>query len=259
MISAKQSKLIRSLSQKKYRDQSRLYMVEGEKMIGELLAGKGAEDHKLEQLFATREWISRNDILLHQLETEVNEASSDELKKVSNLVTPQQVLALVSIPDRKHHMEPLLSSTVLAFEAIRDPGNLGTIIRTADWFGIDHIVCTPNSVDAFNPKVVQATMGAIARVNVYYLDLEQLLSESGMMEKIVYGTFLEGENIYGMNMEKNPLILFGNESHGLSNQYDQYINRKIAIPSFSQSGKGSESLNVASSVAVVCSELKRVG
>lgn len=234
-------------------------MVEGEKIIGELLGGKGAEDHHIEQLFATREWIHRNESLLHQWEMKVHEASSDELKKVSNLVTPQQVLAVVTMPGRKLRMESLLSNPVLAFEAIRDPGNLGTIIRTADWFGIDHIVCTPDSADVFNPKVVQATMGAIARVHIFYLDIEQLLCESGMKEKIVYGTFLRGENIYGMNLEKNPIILFGNESHGLSDQYDQYINRKIAIPSFSQSGKGSESLNVASSVAVVCSELKRMG
>ena len=259
MISTNQSKLIRSLRQKKFRDQSRLYLVEGEKMIIELLAGKGGKDHQIQELFASRDWIDRNADLLDQIEKKVNEASVVELKKVSNLVTPQQVLALVTQPERIPQLEPLLNNPVLAFESIRDPGNLGTIIRTADWFGIDHIVCSPDSADVYNPKVVQATMGALGRVEVYYTNIEQLLTESEMKKKIVYGTFMEGDNIYESKMEQNPLILFGNESHGLSDRFDPFINRRIAIPSYSQIGKGSESLNVASSVAIFCSELKRWG
>jgi len=259
MISAAQSKLIRSLRTKKHRDQSRKYLVEGEKMIGELMVGKGGADHKITQLFATTKWIQRNLSLIHPLDIKVNEASDDELKKVSNLVTPQPVIGLVTLPDDKPDTETLLNHPVLAFESIRDPGNLGTIIRTADWFGIGQIVCTPDSADAFNPKVVQASMGAIARVKIYYMDIEQLLAEPGMKEKVVYGTFLEGYNIYEISLDKNPLILFGSESHGLSNKYDAYFNRKIVIPSFSRSGNVSESLNVAATVAVLCSELKRMG
>lgn len=258
MISNSQSKLIRSLRQKKYRDQLRLYMVEGEKMVMELVRGKSGGDHRIKQLYATDQWIDQNEQWMRNQKFKVFEASTDDLKKVSNLITPQPVIALVSIPDHRYSMETLLNTPVLAFEAIRDPGNLGTIIRTADWFGIDHLICSPDSTDAFNPKVVQATMGAITRVNVYYLDIELLLSNAGMKEKMVYGTFLEGGNIYEISMDKNPLILFGNESHGLSDRYDRYIHKKISIPTFSQTGKGSESLNVASSVAVVCSELKRV-
>jgi TrmH family RNA methyltransferase len=259
MISNAQSKLIRSLRLKKYRDQLRLYMVEGEKMVLELIQGESVGDHMIQQLFATGQWIRQNEKGMLNQKYKVTEASTQELKKLSNLVTPPPVIALVSKPDHRYAVETLFHNTVLAFETIRDPGNLGTIIRTADWFGIDHLICSPDSTDAFNPKVVQATMGAIARVKIHYLDLEELLSNAGMKEKIVYGTFLEGDSIYEITMDKNPLILFGNESHGLSDRYESYIGKKIAIPAFSRTGNGSESLNVASSVAVVCSELRRVG
>ncbi len=146
---------------------------------------------------------------------------------------------------------------VLAFESIRDPGNLGTIIRTADWFGIGHIVCTPDSTDLYNPKVVQSTMGAITRVQVHYVDLESWLAGTEMHGRPVYGTFLDGENIYESVLESNPVILFGNESRGLSGNIGKRVTKRLSIPSFSPQGKGSESLNVASSVAVLCSELKR--
>ncbi len=259
MISANQSKLIRSLQQKKYRDQSGLYMVEGEKMVIELLGEMGGKDHQIQDLFASGEWIHKNEDLLDQIEKKVYEASAAELKKVSNLVKSPQVLALVSQPQLVPHLIRLLNHPVLAFESIRDPGNLGTIIRTADWFGIDQIVCSTDSVDLYNPKVVQATMGAITRVGVYYTDIEHLLVELEMKKKIVYGTFLTGDNIYDTKLERNPLVLFGNESHGISDRFDQLITRRISIPSNSKRGKGSESLNVASSVAVFCSELTRLG
>lgn len=257
MISASQSKLIRSLRQKKYRDQHKLYLAEGDKLVGELAGNNAGNDHRIHQLFATEEWIESNRGMLRRLGNMAQEASPDELKKVSNLVTPPSVIALVTKPGNQVDLEPLLHHPVLAFESIRDPGNLGTIIRTADWFGIRHLLCTPDSADAFNPKVVQSSMGAIARVNLFYLSLEQILAHSPLREKAAYGTFLEGESIYGLNLGKNPLILFGNESRGLSDRYDAFLRKRITIPSFSTSPGGSESLNVASSVAVVCSELKR--
>jgi TrmH family RNA methyltransferase len=257
MISSSQSKLIRSLQKKKYRDLHRLFLVEGEKMILEL-ASEGKEDgFHIQDLFASPEWIRSHKSMLHQSGAKVTEASPPEIKKVSNLVSPQPVIALVSIPEEKFRMEELLDTPVLAFESIRDPGNLGTIIRTADWFGISHIVCTPDSTDLFNPKVVQSTMGAISRVQVHYLKFETLLGSPEMQHKTVFGTFMEGENIYEMSLQPDPLILFGNESHGLSEGFNSHIHHRISIPSFSASGPGSESLNVASSVAVVCSELRR--
>ena len=258
MISIAKSKLIRSLDRKKSREQNNLFVVEGKKMVEELLNTNNPQALEVKEVFATREWIShkgetlRDGISLH-------EATEHELRKVSHLVTPQQVLALVTIPFQELNPASLFGEVVLGLEAIRDPGNLGTIVRTADWFGIRYILCTPDSVDLYNPKVVQASMGAMARVRVYYTNLETLLQDPKMKQKPVYGTFLKGENIYETALEANPLILFGNESKGLSGQYDTFIKARLTIPSFEGEGRGSESLNLASSVAVVCSEIKRRG
>jgi len=257
MISTTQSKLIRSLHQKKYRDLHRLFMVEGEKMVRELVLGDHDKGFQIRELVATPEWIESHGTLIGSRGMPVIEATQSEIKKVSNLVSPQDVIALVRIPEAGFNVEELIHSPILAFESIRDPGNLGTIIRTADWFGIGHIVCTPDSTDLYNPKVVQSTMGAITRVQVHYQELEQILNSKEMQAKPIFGTYMEGENIYESSLEPDPMILFGNESRGLSRNLDPYINHRISIPSFSPEGKGSESLNVASSVAVMCSELRR--
>lgn len=257
MISSAHLKLIRSLRQKKFRDRHRLFSVEGEKMVMELTDSDLENGFQIQDLYATRDWIDSHQPLLQDRNIPITGTTQSEINKVSNLVTPQPVIALVSMPEVRFSAEELLHSPVLAFESIRDPGNLGTIIRTADWFGIRHIICTPDSTDLFNPKVVQSTMGAITRVKVHYLEIESLLKSSEMKAKTVVGTFIEGENIYETPLEPDSLILFGNESHGLSGRYNPYIRRKISIPSFSPAGKGSESLNLASSVAVICSELRR--
>jgi len=257
MISASKSKLIRSLRQKKYRDRLRLFPVEGEKMVMELLTGEPEGPYHIRELIATREWLERHHGTIKQSGTEHTEASLIEIKKLSNLVTPQPVIALVNMPGINFAPEKLVNTPVLAFESIRDPGNLGTIIRTADWFGISQIVCTPDSTDLFNPKVVQSTMGAIARVQVHYQDLKAVLENRDLETKTIIGTFMEGENLYKTSLGKDPLIIFGNESHGLSGKIIPHIRKRITIPSFSPSGMGSESLNLASSVAVLCSELRR--
>jgi len=257
MISSSRSKLLRSLQQKKYRDRHQLFVVEGEKMVGELTVKDPGHGFDLREIYATPEWIGKNQAHLSTIGLEVVEASTEEIKKVSSMVSPQNVLALVSKPEVPSGMEELLGHTVLAFESIRDPGNLGTIIRTADWFGIKHIVCTPDSTDVYNPKVIQSTMGAFTRVKVFYRDLLDWLDTPDMKQKAVYGTYLEGENLYETNLREAPVILFGNESRGLSDQLVGRAQSLISIPSFSEKGKGSESLNVASSVAVICSEIKR--
>lgn len=257
MISNAHLKLIRSLSRKKIREQQKLFVVEGEKMVRELLSGLTKGYPSVLQIFATGDWMEGNSDLTRGTGIEVTEATEQELRKVSNLVTPQKVLALVHIPRADLPVEELTAGVILGFEAVRDPGNLGTIIRTADWFGIRHILCSTDSVDQYNPKVVQATMGAMVRVMVHYVELELLLGEPSMQNKPVYGTFLEGENIYMTAMEKNPLILFGNESQGLSSRFDPFIRTRLAIPSYAGKQAGSESLNLASSVAVVCSEVRR--
>ena len=257
MISAAKSKLIRSLQHKKYRDLHRLFLVEGEKMVLEILKAGPESDFRIRDLIATPQWLDKHHSVVEKSHAKCIEASQAEIKKVSKLVTPQPVMALVSMPSWQFNAALLREHPVLAFESIRDPGNLGTIIRTADWFGIRHIICTQDSTDCFNPKVVQSTMGAIGRVQVHYQDLQTLLESEKLKEKPVFGTFMEGENLYESSLGPNPLILFGNESHGLSESLFPYIQRKITIPSFTANGKGSESLNVASSVAVVCSELRR--
>ncbi len=257
MISSSKSKLIRSLQLKKYRQELRLFLVEGEKLVGELLRGDPANRFPVRELFATPEWLgTHRSFHLHRA-AKITEASTAEIKKVSNQVSPQQVMALVSIPEESFRLEELLRKPVLAFESIRDPGNLGTILRTADWFGIGHVVCSPDSTDLYNPKVIQSTMGAIFRVRVHYQDLEDLLKRKEMRTRPVIGTFLDGENLYDTSLDPDPLILFGNESHGLSERLSPLIRKRISIPSFSVQDPGPESLNVAASVAVVCSELRR--
>lgn len=258
MISNARSKLIRALGRKKIREQQKLFVVEGVKMVEELLNAKHERALEVTEIFASGEWIAQNGELLAS-GIGLNEASEQELRRVSQLKSPQQVLAIVKIPEQMLDLALLSREIALGLEAIRDPGNLGTIIRTADWFGIRHILCSPDSVDLYNPKVVQASMGAMARVRVYYHDLEVVLKDSAMKEKPVYGTFLKGENIYEASLEPMPLILFGNESLGLSRLYDHYIRRRLSIPSFAGGQDGSESLNLASSVAVVCSEIQRRG
>lgn len=245
------------MSQKKFRDKNLLYIIEGEKLVKELMGGKAGKDHRINMLFANGAWIGQNNTGLSKLGIEAIEATPAEIKKVSNLVTPSQVLALVTKPNPQFNEEEVANAPVLAFESIRDPGNLGTIIRTADWFGIGHVICTPDSADAFNPKVVQSTMGAITRIQIIYKDILEILDRPGMKRKAVFGTFLDGDNIYETTLDENPMILFGNESHGLSDRYNPFIQRRLSIPSFSTSGAGSESLNVASSVAVICSEIRR--
>lgn len=257
MISSSQSKLIRSLQKKKFRQQHRLFLVEGEKLVGELLEGNFEKQFHIRELFATPDWFELHASLNHAKAAKITEVTTAELKKVSNQVSPQPVMALVSVPEDRFRVEDLLHQPVLAFESIRDPGNLGTIMRTADWFGIRHIVCTPDSADLYNPKVVQSTMGAIFRVHVHYQNLETMLNRREMQAKTVFGTFTEGENLYHASLDPDPIILFGNESHGLSGRLTPFIRRRISIPSFSERGSGPESLNVAASVAVVCSELRR--
>ena len=257
MISTAQTKLIRSLRQKKFRDQYRLYVVEGEKMVTELMENPENTRHRPVSLFATSEYLDRNKDLYHRHPVEIIEVTKKELEKISNQVSPQPVLAMVIKPDPLPLDKIPSSEPVLAFDSIRDPGNLGTIMRTADWFGIHHVVCSPDSADLFNPKVVQSTMGALFRVEVIYGDLKEWLSMIGKDKRQILGTFLDGESLYEVPLKKNTVILFGNESKGLPDYYDPYLTQKISIPSFHGNGKGPESLNVAASVAVICSEMRR--
>ena len=256
MISNSQSKLIRSLRMKKQRDRHRLYTVEGSKMVLDLCRDEEVPDHRPARVYATRAWIDEHQTLMNPFMELVVPCTENELRKISHLVTPQPVIGLVAMPERKRE-DQVPEGTILVFESIRDPGNLGTIMRTANWFGIHHLVCSPDSVDMYNPKVVQATMGAIFRVEVLYRDLVKWIPEVAESQRGIFGTFLSGENLYHTSLGEHPVILFGNESRGLSDRYDRYLKGKIAVPAFFSGGKGPESLNVASTVAVICSEIGR--
>ena len=239
-LSKNRIKYIRSLEQKKNRKADKVFLAEGPKLVGDLLG-----HFSCQFLLATSEWLSRNQPLSV---TDVTEVSEEELSRASLLKTPQQVLAVFRQPDEETDVSVISRSLCLALDDVQDPGNLGTIIRLADWFGIEHIFCSPNTVDIYNPKTVQATMGGIARVRLHYTPLKDIP---------VYGTFLDGENMYGQSLSKNGLIVMGNEGNGIGKEVKSLINRKLYIPNYPASRESAESLNVAIATAVVCAEFRR--
>ena len=246
MISKNQIKYVRQLEQKKFRRQEGLFVAEGTKVVGDLLAA----GFKPTQLFATLDWITGHP------EAVATEVTPEELRRLSFQQHPQQTIALFPIPTPSTiHSSLLTSSLSLALDGIQDPGNLGTIIRIADWFGISTIYCSPDTVDAWNPKVVQATMGSLARVNIVYTELPALL-DSLPADFPVYGTLLDGENIYTQQLTSHGLIIMGNEGNGISETVRQRVNRRLLIPDFHQ-GDTADSLNVAIATAITCSEFRR--
>ena len=238
MLSKSQIKLITSLKQKKYRLQYGFFVVEGVKTIKELLQSRLT----LYALYTTESFnIDAKDEIL------ITEA---ELKRISFLTTPNKALAIFKIPEVKPIKQ---NELVLALDAIRDPGNLGTIIRLCDWFGIKDLVCSKETVDCFNPKVIQATMGSITRVNISYVDLELFLNETSLP---IYGAFMEGETVYNTQLPEKGVLVMGNEANGVSKNIEVLINKKISIPRFGDL-RATESLNVATATAILLSEFRR--
>lgn len=247
MISKNQLKLIHSLKQKKYRTQNNLFVAEGPKTVGDLM---GRIQPKM--IFATQKWLDRN--TCNGIQTVcVNES---ELRQISFQQHPQEVLALFPLPAPSHTTDAK-DNIILALDGIQDPGNLGTIIRIADWFGIDTILCSANTADAFSPKVVQATMGSISRVNIIYCDLVRTLTAIAADGVPIYGTLLDGNNIYRQKLSANGVIVMGNEGNGISEQVRELVTHKLLIPSFTKSDDHAESLNVAIATAVTLSEFRR--
>lgn len=240
MLSKNQIKLITSLQLKKYRKQHQLFIAEGIKVIQELLNS----NFELEHIFVT------DAIFPNVPKNKITVIAATELKKISALATPNNCLALFRIPAE----QPVLQSgLILALDDIRDPGNLGTIVRLADWFGVKQIVCSAETVDVFNPKVVQATMGSITRVNVFYTDLAEFLKEAQLP---VCGTFMDGANIYKSELPKEGIIVMGNEANGISHDIERLTSKRISIPRFGDLQQ-TESLNVATATAIILSEFKR--
>ena len=240
MVTKNQIKRIKSLHQKKYRKEHQLFIAEGVKVIEELLQSSFV----LEHLYVTK------DMGFEVADNQVTLVSTEDLKKMSALTTTPNCLAVF------HCLESEaidFSDWVVALDDIRDPGNLGTIIRLCDWFGIRQLLCSPETVDVYNPKVIQATMGSVSRVNIVYTELPDLLSTQAVP---VYGTFLGGENIYEMKAVQPGVIVMGNEANGISSTIEQLVTRKITIPRFGDLQQ-TESLNVAMATAIVLSEFRR--
>lgn len=247
MLSKNQIKRIQSLARKKGRRDEGCFIAEGNKLVEDT-----CHAFECERLLATREWIASHS---HLLSLPVQEVSEAEMAKVSQLTTPTDVMAIYRIPQYRLDMEVLRRKLVLALDTVQDPGNLGTIVRLADWFGIRHIVCSIETADLYNPKVVQATMGALARVKVYYTPLAEFLS--GMDRSAVYGTFLDGRDIYRTALSGTGIIVMGNEGNGISPELEPYIGNRLYIPNYPVGQPTSESLNVAVAAAITCAEFRR--
>jgi TrmH family RNA methyltransferase len=261
MLSHSQIRHITSLKQKKFREKYDEFIAEGEKIVLELIQS----NYILSGIFTTIPGTKACVEEAQEKRIPVYEITNREMERISGLSTPGPVLAVVKIPPavvtsqstliRSSPIDRRTSSLLLVLDDIRDPGNLGTIIRIADWFGINPIVCSENSVDQYNPKVVQATMGSIARIKVFYRDLVSFLKEfQGTIP--IYGTFLKGENIYTSHLNPSGMILIGNESHGISADLHPFITTRLRIPSFNEQ-PGAESLNASVATAIVCSEFRR--
>ena len=287
MLSKSQIQFITSLHHKKYREENGCFIAEGQKIVGEILDS----EYQVQGIYATREWMQNHH---HEATNNIPfyETLPREMQRISSLTSPSPVLAVVQIPDYAKKdvtgptpnpdppgssdslkSEPFNTSAdrsvnplILALDDIRDPGNLGTIIRIADWFGIGSIMCSQSCVDAYNPKVVQATMGSIARVRIYVTDLANaLLHPHTVVRDIpvgplpVFGAVLEGESIYlTENIQGRGIIVIGNESHGISAKLEPLIQHRIAIPAASPKGRNrAESLNAAVAAAIICSEFQR--
>lgn len=239
MVSKNQIKLINSLQQKKYRKLHNLFIAEGKKVIQELIDA----NFSLEYLFVTKENLFDSKYNFELI-------SDNDLKKISALTTANDCLAVFKIKEVNFKVS---SGLELALDNIKDPGNMGTIIRLCDWFGISKIVCTEETVDIYNPKVVQATMGSLARVEVLYTNLADYLKTTDLE---IFGTFMEGKNIYKQELPARGIIVMGNEANGISTDIENLVTQKISIPRFG-SLQQTESLNVATATAVILSEFKR--
>jgi RNA methyltransferase, TrmH family len=253
MISKKKEKLVISLQKKKVRDEEGLFVIEGDKLVKEFLSA----GIQLARLIAKPEFIASLSEEMKQLIGEIEPAGYEELKRMSTLKTPHNAIAVVPQFIYKFGSDPDFSGLTVALDCIQDPGNLGTIIRAASWFGIKNVFCSYNCVDVYNPKVIQSTMGAILNTVVRYGELKDLLTKATMISLPVYGTMLEGDSVYSQPLGKKGIILLGNESKGISEDLLPFITTKLKIPRFISENYGTESLNVAMAASVIFSEFAR--
>ena len=244
MITKAEIQLVRSLADKRNRDELGLFVAEGEKLIDEL---RHSHLH-IRKIYALEGIFEGDNIQI---------VTPKDMERLSMLKTANNSLAVVEQPRYKFDPSTLEKSLVLALDDVQNPGNLGTIIRLADWFGIKDIICSPATADCFNPKVVQATMGAILRVRVHYLDLPAILRSAAKGGVPIYGTFLDGKNIYDRALDQRGIIVMGNEGKGVSDACAESVTERLYIPPYPADSASSESLNVAIATAITCAEFRR--
>ena len=252
MVSKNTIKLIKSLALKKIRVKENLFLVEGDKNVSEVLVSQ----FNIEKLFATSAFLTKNKSLLKKAKV-VIEVTQEEINKASLLKNPQNSIALCTLPGLRSLPEKPDSELCIYLDDIQDPGNLGTIIRICDWFGINQLFCSLKTADLFNPKVIQASMGSFCRVEVYYSLFEPVAQLADKYEIPIIGAFLDGKNIYEEKLPSKALLVMGNEGNGISVEIEKIIEQKIKVPEFNLNPTSAESLNVSVATAIICSEFKR--
>jgi TrmH family RNA methyltransferase len=253
MVSRNKMNFIVSLQKKKAREEEKLFVIEGDKLVREFLAAK----MQVKILVAKPEFLNSLPLVYRHSIAEIIPASNNELKRISTLKTPHNALAVIEMPDVRMDPLTLNNELTVALDCIQDPGNLGTIIRAAAWFGLRNIFCSQDCVDVYNPKVIQSSMGAILHVNLFYTDIRKLL-ESAISNGIkIYGTVVKGKSVYSSRLSGTGIILFGNESKGISDDLLPFITDRIMIPKINKETPGIDSLNVSMAASVVFSEFAR--
>jgi TrmH family RNA methyltransferase len=253
MISKNKAAFIVSLQKKKTRDEEKLFVIEGDKLVREFMEARAG----IKTLVALPEFLNSLPVFLREGINEVLSVSPGELERISSLKTPHNALAVVQIPERKFDYSQVGNSLSIALDSVQDPGNMGTIIRSAAWFGIRNIFCSPECADLYNPKVIQASMGAILHVDVFSVDLKVFLSKLSAEKIKVFGAVLDGDSIYAHKLGNKGVILLGNESKGISEDLMPFITDRIMIPGLGAEKPGIDSLNVSMAASVILSEFTR--
>lgn len=249
-ITNKIRKTVASLSQSKHRRRQGLFKAEGTKCVLDTIG-----HFRIKWLIATEMWVHEHPE--YQIGNNIVKVSARDMEQMSDLITASEVIAVYEIPDYDLDTSALTDSLAIALDSVQDPGNLGTIMRTADWFGIRDIICSRTTVDVYSPKVIQATMGAVSRVRVHYCDLPEVLGKLRQKGVNIYGTFLEGDNVYTSRLSHSGVIVMGNEGQGISDDVRGLVSDKLFIPPYPIDADTSESLNVATATAIILSEFRR--
>jgi RNA methyltransferase, TrmH family len=251
MIGKNKVKQVKSLAEKKYRLKEQMFLIEGDKIVAEALLSP----IRIMELYATAEFLNENRQLIVHAET-IIPSEKGEINKMSLQKQPQNSLALCSLPPVLPLPDKLIGFSIF-LDGVQDPGNLGTIIRTCDWFGMDYLFCSPDTADVYNPKVIQASMGSFCRVKIIYTEFEPLANFAQKINIPLIGTFTEGENLYNFQLPASGIFILGNEGRGIREHVALRTGIRLTVPSFNPNRMKAESLNVATTAAIICSEVKR--